>query len=427
MGDRSNRSLAFPVVAPGGGSALVRVTVRLDEGEEGFRFAQYSRVPAEFSDIMAYFRDNHVRKHLPDQAKTQRNNVRVNFNPEERRSYVGESYGMLAILADTLAATRPELFGRDYDAAQTELAIVATGMPEDSGALVLNDAGQNVGGLEAKLRAVLTDGEEMFGEHDQKLLVVPRQAHEGDEAALLTELKAKGWKVVETSDLDEDIRGGLLAPEGDKTDPAAETQGCVTWSKIGAGACLAVALFAFGLWQGRVEPPVSASLLVAEPAPAPEPVSAAPQEAVKAELKETPVVYSGALSVGVKLVRGEKTYDAPVGNPFMPGETVRLIVSHTGERSAFAVLYRGQVPVKNLELSPGKPVETDFTVQSLADSLGQATISIADCSANDCAATKSKLLESVGQAKRSYPVGNFGAVQAEPGAALTTILKFEMM
>lgn len=428
MADRINRALAFPVVAPGG-SALVRVTVRLEEGEDSFRFARHCHAPKDTEDTVNYFREMTARRFWPKHVQSQRSGLRVTFNPEEQRSYVGESYSMLAMLADTLATMRPELFGSDYENGQTELAIVATGTPDGSGALVLNDTHQNVAGLEAKLRAVLADGEEMFGQHKQKLLVVPRQTHEGNEAALLAELKEAGWTVVATSDLAEDIRDGLLAPVGGEAERVPETQGWLTWPKIGAGACVAAALFAVGLFQGRDTPPVPL------PLPLTEPVRAAsvmePQEKAEADPavapKSAPVIYSGALNIGVQLVRGEKTYDAPVGNPFMPSETVRLIVTHTGDTPAFAMLFRGQVPVKDLALVPGEAVEADFVLRDLTDHNGEVTVSVADCTEVDCAAAKALLKDNADATQRSYPAGDFRAVRANPQSPLKTVLKFEMM
>ncbi|WP_136444123.1 hypothetical protein [Pacificoceanicola onchidii] len=446
MADRINRAFAFPVVAPGG-SALVRVTVRLEDGEDGFRFARHCHAPKDTEETVNYFREMTARPFWPEHVQSQRSGVRVTFNPEERRSYVGESYGMLAMLADTLAATRPELFGSDYENGQTDLAIVATGTPDGSGALVLNDEGQNVGGLEAKLRAVLAEGEALFGQHRQKLLVVPRQTHEGEEAALIAALTEGGWTVVETSNLAEALADGLIGAkgrDGGGGTQGPEAKGWLTWPKIALGACAAVALFAFGQWQAqedallRVPPAVVADGGGETPAPEPEPVEqtadAAPEpdpepaeQTADAAPGPEPVVYSGALSVDVQLVRGEKTYDAPVGNPFMPGETVRLTLDHAGQGTAFVVIYRGQVPVKDLALTPGVPQALDFEVRALADRSGKATIAVADCAGADCAAAKARLMEQVGPTRRSYPVGDFSAVRADPDSTLKTVLKFEMM
>jgi hypothetical protein len=287
--------------------------------------------------------------------------------------------------------------------------------------LVLNDAGQNVGGLEAKLRAVLADGEEMFGQHAEKLLVVPRQTPEGEEAVLIAELQAKGWIVVQTSNLAETIRGGLLAPEGGEARSKVHKDGWLTWQRIGAGACLAAVLAVLGLWQGREEPPVSASLLKKQPE------IVIPQVATAANTDPVPVIYSGALSVGVKLVRDEKTYDAPVGNPFMSGERVRLIVTHTGGRPAVAVLYRGEVAIKDLVLVPGQAEKADFTLRDLVDRSGKAIIAVADCAEVDCASARALLRKNADATTRSYPVGDFRGVRADPDSRLKTVLKFEML
>jgi hypothetical protein len=421
MGDRSNRSLAFPVVAPGGGSTLVRVTVWLEEGEDSFRFGRHCHARKDTEETVDYFRQMTARRFWPEHVQSQRRGLRVSFYPEGQRSYVGESYGLLAILADMLATTRPELFWSDYDNGQKDLAIVATGEPNGEGALVLNDAGQNVGGLEAKLRAVLADGEEMFGQHAEKLLVVPRQTPEGEEAVLIAELQAKGWIVVQTSNLAETIRGGLLAPEGGEARSKVHKDGWLTWQRIGAGACLAAVLAVLGLWQGREEPPVSASLLKKQPE------IVIPQVATAANTDPVPVIYSGALSVGVKLVRDEKTYDAPVGNPFMSGETVRLIVTHTGGRPALAVLYRGEVAIKDLVLVPGQAEKADFTLRDLVDRSGKAIIAVADCAEVDCASARALLRKNADATTRSYPVGDFRGVRADPDSRLKTVLKFEML
>jgi len=411
MAEKVNNAFAFPSVGQGGWGSLQQVNVRCETLKiqgHGFKIGASDSLfrPPE-SVVNDAREDQFLRAALAREVRLRVDETRVVFTPTTKGLFRGDSFLLLAMLADHVAIARPDLF-RDYGCTQqTDLAIVATGEPDKFGKLRLRESGLNVGDLEAKLKAVQNKGAEMFVGFAHRLLVVPDQKMTTAEGELLEMLKSSGWDVRQISSVTE-LFGKpplVLADPHIRPQKPEEKPPRIRWQPIALPVGLVALLLAYNL---RGDPPAT------QPNKGPALASAV-------------LTYSGALDVVVDFLRNDAAFSAPLGNPFFPEEDVRLTFRHNGPSEAQLVVFRDGMPIDEIRLEPGAEIQRQYKVLDLVDPRGEAQIVAADCAAEGCGATQSRLLaEEHGQSDAIYPIGDSADLHAAAGEELNLVLKFEL-
>lgn len=411
IAEKKNIGFGFPSAA-GGVGTLHQVAVWKTEQAQGaggrFLFNKGDAAAKDSARAVAQFRE--ARRSLMNAGEVkQREGWRVEFNLPGHQPMTGNSYLLCAMLADHLSRSRPDLWRTD----QKQLAIVATGIPDGTGHFGFRE-GRNVTEVEAKLRAILDMGQKQFGDHAERLFLMPRQQLTETETRLLEDLRAGGWQVHLLDSVEEALALSALSPSSE-SEPKKEGMASgkrwfpPPWPVIGTGAAIGAVLLAFGLsTPERDAPPVD----VASSPPLPPVVEN--------------LAYSGTLTIDVDYRSQGETFTAPVGKSFFPDDLVTLVLHNEGATPAVAVIADDRAVLAAVALPAHGKDSASFPVSDLVGSGDKALILAADCSDQGCASARQALLADLGQTtKDRQPVGRF-KVTANTGEPLQSWLVFNM-
>ena len=285
----------------------------------------------------------------------------------------GSSHGLVSLLAVLLSYRRRALMTED--GAQKAILLAATGVIQANGAVKAVDH------LTEKLAALIADDDDVTESrtYQQRIFVMPAQTLSAAETALVENVQAAGWTVLQIGNVADPVLEaiwGAAQPAPDPESEPAETtkrqRPARSWRTPVMAATGICAIAGFALFY----PIEDGSGTYATQRPAAQQDDPSHGFAVPR--------YSGTLTVDlVPVADGKRTLAVAAGHLFLPGDQVDLDIRHSGPDRAVAVLFRNGGPTDRLVLEAGQTTTIRRRVEDLTGQDGAMTLRAANC-ATDC-------------------------------------------